>query len=167
MADTTISALTVETTFAADDYIPFDDTSAAATRKATPLGLSAGIIALATAITTGWHATQDHVLYDDNGVTKKSTLPNLMTGLVALTTTSLAGSGIVGTDQLIIGDGTAGAAVVKYTTVTDLTTAIALLGFTLADIPEYADQAAAATGLSGTGRLWWQTATGLLGITIT
>lgn len=49
----------------------------------------------------------------------------------------------------------------------ELFSAMVLQGFTLADIPQYADQAAAATGLSGTGRLWRQTTTGLLGITIT
>ncbi len=52
-------------------------------------------------------------------------------------------------------------------TVDELCSAVALNGFPLVDLPQYADQAAAATGLSGTGKLWRQTSTGLLGVTIT
>lgn len=205
MADTKISALTTETTFAADDYIPFVDTSEGATNKCVPLALSAGIITLATAITTGWHATQDHVLYDDNGVTKKSTLPDLLTGLVNLTTTEMTGSGAAATDEYLFSDAgviktitvpesvaaqfagvtttmlgsdvapatdeiiVSDAGVPKTMTIDELISAIGLNGFaTLADISgPHDDQAAAATAISGTGKLWYQTATGLLGITLT
>lgn len=52
-------------------------------------------------------------------------------------------------------------------TLDELCSAVALNGFPLADLPQYADQAAAAAGLSGTGKLWRQTTTGLLGVTIT
>lgn len=130
--------------------------------------LHAAIIALASAITSGFHATEDHVMYSDNGVSKKVTVPNLAAAIQNLVTTTLAGSGVAaGTDTLQINDGGPGSGVPKAITITELTTAMALAGYTLADIPEYADQAAAATGLSGTGRLWRQATTGLLGITIT
>lgn len=132
-----------------------------------PTELQNGLFATATAITSDFHATQDTLLYDDNGAAKKVTIPNLVSGIFALTSTELAGSGVAGGDQLLIGDGTAGSATPKYLTVTGLTTAIASLGFTLADIPEYADQAAAATGLTGTGRLFRFATTGALGVTIT
>jgi hypothetical protein len=150
---------------ATQDTLLYDDNGAA--KKITVPNLFAGAVVLATAIDTGYHATQDHLLYDDNGVMSKITVPNLVEAAFILTSTELAGSGVAGGDQLLIGDGTAGSAVPKYVTVTGLTTAIASLGFTLADIPEYADQAAAATGLTGTGRLFRFATTGALGVTIT
>lgn len=150
---------------ATEDKFPVWDNGVPKYMLATELQI--GLFATATAIDTGYHATQDHLLYDDNGAAKKITVPNLVEAAFALTSTELAGSGVVGGDQLLIGDGTAGSAVPKYVTVTGLTTAIASLGFTLADIPEYADQAAAATGLTGTGRLFRFATTGALGVTIT
>lgn len=149
---------------ATEDHLLYDDNGVA--KKVTIPNLQAALFSLATAIDTGYHATEDHVLYSDNGVASKITIPNLMEALFILTSTALAGSGVAGGDQLLIGDGAAGSAVPKYITVTEFFTALALQGFTLADIPEYADQAAAQAGITGTGKLWWQTATGLLGITI-
>lgn len=150
---------------ATEDKVPIYDNGVPKTALVTELLI--GAVALSTAIDTGYHATQDFIPYIDNGAAAKITIPNLVEAAFILTSTELAGSGVVGGDQLLIGDGTAGSAVPKYITITGLTTAIASLGFTLADIPEYADQAAAATGLTGTGRLWRQTSTGLLGVTIT
>jgi hypothetical protein len=150
---------------ATEDTLLYDDNGAA--KKITVPNLFAGAVVLATAIDTGYHATEDHLIYDDNGTTKKITVPNLVEAAFILTSTALVGSGVAGGDQLLIGDGTAGSAVPKYITVTEFITAIATLGFTLANLPEYADQAAAATGLTGTGQLWRQTTTGLLGVTIT
>ena len=77
--------------------------------------------------------------------------------------TALLGSDVATTDTLYIIDDTTS----KKITVEELFSALAILGLTLADVPEYADQAAAAAGLSGTGKLWRQTTTGLLGVTIT
>lgn len=51
-------------------------------------------------------------------------------------------------------------------TVEELFSGLALLGLTLADVPAYADQAAAQAGLSGTGKLFRFNTTGALGITI-
>jgi hypothetical protein len=64
---------------------------------------------------------------------------------------------------------------VKATTITDQSNEIvSAIGcdnietiFALADVASYADQAAAATGITGVGRLWRQDSTGLLGITLT
>lgn len=75
---------------------------------------------------------------------------------------AILGSDVATTDVLYIVDGT----VSKKITVEELISAIVLLGVPLADVPQYADQAAAQAGLSGTGKLWRQTTTGLLGITI-
>lgn len=77
--------------------------------------------------------------------------------------TAIVGSDVVTTDVMYIVDTGTGS---KKITVEELISAIVLLGVPLADIPEYADQAAAQAGLSGTGKLWRQTTTGLLGITI-
>lgn len=75
---------------------------------------------------------------------------------------AILGSDVATTDVLYIVDGTTS----KKITVEELISAIVLLGVPLADVPQYADQAAAQAGLSGTGKLWRQTTTGLLGITI-
>lgn len=108
-------------------------------------------------------AAADLIYVVDTGTgSKKMTLEELYNAMPAVLTTALAGSGVAGGDKLLIDD----AGTAKTITVTELTTAISLLGLTLADIPEYADQAAAQAGLSGTGKLWRQTTTGLLGITI-
>ncbi len=94
---------------------------------------------------------------------KKITLAEFCEIFPVVITTEMTGSAAVGTDELPFFDG----GVPKTITVTELTTAIALLGFTLADIPAYADQAAAATALTGTGRLFRFDTTGALGVTIT
>jgi hypothetical protein len=77
--------------------------------------------------------------------------------------TALLGSDVVAGDILYIVDGTTS----KKITVEELISAIVLLGVPLADIPAYADQAAAASALSGTGKLFRFNTTGALGITIT
>jgi hypothetical protein len=151
---------------ATQDKIPIHDNGVAKHILVTELQIA--MAALATAITSGFHATEDHLLYDDNGVAKKVTVPNLAAALHNLVTTTLAGSGVAPTtDTLQINDGGPGSGTPKAITITELTTAMALAGYTLADIPEYADQAAAATALTGTGQLWRQATTGLLGVTIT
>lgn len=81
--------------------------------------------------------------------------------------TALLGSDAAVGDQLYIVDASAGSSGGKSITLEELFSALAILGLTLADVPEYADQAAAATALTGTGQLWRQTTTGLLGVTIT
>lgn len=111
---------------------------------------------------SGAHATQDKIPIYDNGVAKHILVPEIFNALIATVTTAQTGAGVAATDTLYTGDGAVG----KSITFTELISAISLLGVTLADIPEYADQAAAQVGLSGTGKLWWQTATGLLGVTI-
>lgn len=78
--------------------------------------------------------------------------------------TEILGSDVVAGDLLGLVDISVGN---KKITVEEFISAIVLLGVPLGDIPQYADQAAAATGLSGTGKFWRQTSTGLLGITIT
>lgn len=160
------SALAGASAHATQDHVLYSDNGVSKKMLVTELQIA--MATLATAITTGFHATQDTLLYDDNGAAKKITIPDLATAICQLVTTTLAGSGVVpGTDSLIISDGGPTSGVAKSITITELMTALALAGYTLADIPEYADQAAAATGLSGTGKLWRQTTTGLLGITIT
>lgn len=76
--------------------------------------------------------------------------------------TAVLGSDVVAGDILYIVDGTTS----KKITVEELISAIVLLGVPLADIPAYADQAAAQAGLSGTGKLFRFNTTGALGITI-
>lgn len=75
---------------------------------------------------------------------------------------AVLGSDVVAGDILYIVDGTTS----KKITVEELFSALALLGLTLGDVPEYADQAAAQAGLSGTGKLFRFATTGALGITI-
>ena len=76
--------------------------------------------------------------------------------------TAVLGSDVVAGDILYIVDGTTS----KKITVEELISAIVLLGVPLADVPAYADQAAAQAGLSGTGKLFRFNTTGALGITI-
>jgi len=76
---------------------------------------------------------------------------------------AVLGSAIAVTDYIPIVVG----GVNKRITVEELFSGLALLGLTLADVPSYADQAAAATALSGTGQLFRFATTGALGITIT
>lgn len=77
--------------------------------------------------------------------------------------TALLGSDAVATDVLYVVDTGTGS---KKITVAELISAIVLLGVDLADVPEYADQAAAQAALTGTGKLFRFATTGALGITI-
>jgi hypothetical protein len=99
----------------------------------------------------------------DATVSKKITAVELFNSFPVAVTTELLGSAAVSTDELLISD----AGVAKTITLAQFISAIAKLGFTLADIPAYADQAAAATALTGTGQLFRFNTTGALGITIT
>jgi hypothetical protein len=77
---------------------------------------------------------------------------------------AVLGSALATSDKiLVVANG-----VSSYVTVTELFSGLCLLGVPLADVAgPYADQAAAATAITGTGKLWYQTTTGLLGITLT
>jgi hypothetical protein len=99
----------------------------------------------------------------DATVSKKITAVELFNSFPAAVTTELLGTNAVSTDELLISD----AGVAKTITLAEFISAIAKLGFTLADIPAYADQAAAAAALTGTGQLFRFNTTGALGITIT
>jgi hypothetical protein len=99
----------------------------------------------------------------DATVSKKITAVELFNSFPVAVTTELLGSAAVAADELLISDG----GVAKTITLAQFISAIAKLGFTLADIPAYADQAAAATALTGTGQLFRFNTTGALGITIT
>lgn len=99
----------------------------------------------------------------DATVSKKITAVELFNSFPVAVTTELLGTNAVSTDELLISD----AGVAKTITLAQFISAIAKLGFTLADIPAYADQAAAATALTGTGQLFRFNTTGALGITIT
>jgi len=99
----------------------------------------------------------------DATVSKKITAVELFNSFPVAVTTELLGTNAVAADELLISD----AGVAKTITLAQFISAIAKLGFTLADIPAYADQAAAATALTGTGQLFRFNTTGALGITIT
>jgi hypothetical protein len=99
----------------------------------------------------------------DATVSKKITAVELFNSFPVAVTTELLGTNAVSTDELLISD----AGVAKTITLAQFISAIAKLGFTLADIPAYADQAAAASALTGTGQLFRFNTTGALGITIT
>lgn len=153
---------------AVGDLFPIVDVSAttAGSKKMTTvelLNLICSSTINSTAMTgSGAHASQDFLLFSDNGVAKSITVGELAAAVIALAT-SLTGSGVVpGTDTVWVSD----AGVSKKMTFTEFQTALALAGYTLADIPEYADQAAAQAGLSGTGKLFRFATTGALGVTI-
>lgn len=115
-----------------------------------------------TALTGANLVAADVFYVIDGGVSKKMVASELYAGWPTAITTELTGSGVAGSDELLISD----AGVAKTITITELITAAALLGYTLADIPAYADQAAAQAGLTGTGKLFRFNTTGALGITI-
>jgi hypothetical protein len=119
--------------------------------------------AITTELTGAGVATTDEILVSDAGVPKTMTMAELFSAWPVAISTEILGSAVAATDELLVSD----AGVGKTITFTELTSAIALLGFPLGDIPEYADQAAAATGLSGTGMLFRFATTGALGVTIT
>ena len=151
---------------ATNDVVPVVDVSAttAGSKKMTLPELFASFpVVITTEMTGTGAASTDELAFFDAGVPKTITALELAAALIQVSS-ALVGSGVVpGTDTVSVSDG----GVSKKMTFTEFQTALALAGYTLADIPEYADQAAAATGLSGTGKLWRQTTTGLLGITIT
>lgn len=116
-----------------------------------------------TALTGSGVAAGDTFYIVDDTVSKKITAVELFNAWPAAVTTDILGSAVAAGDELLISD----AGVAKTITVEELFSALALLGLTLADIPEYADQAAAAAALTGTGKLFRFATTGALGVTIT
>ena len=167
---TTKSALTGAATATGDLYHVVDvstttDNASGSDRKQTAAELMAVYPAVITTAFTGSgaHATEDKLVYYDNAVPKTILVTELTAAQIALAA-ALTGSGVVpGTDTVCVSDGGVG----KKMTFTEFMSALTLAGFTLADIPSYADQAAAATALSGTGQLFRFATTGALGITIT
>lgn len=122
--------------------------------------------AITAELTGSGAAAADEYLISDGGVPKTITVPESVAAQFAAVTTTMLGSDVVpGTDEIMASD----AGVPKTMTFDELFSALALNGFaTLADIAgPYADQAAAATAITGTGKLWYQDTTGLLGITLT
>lgn len=154
------TALSGSGVHATQDKVFISDNGVAKSILVTELG--AALIALGAAITSGFSNTEDHILYSDNGVLKKVTPSNLALALFSLVTSGMLGSDGATSDTIMVNDG----GTVKTMTLEELTSWVALQGFPLGDVPEYADQAAAQAGLSGTGRLWRQATTGLLGVTI-
>lgn len=121
---------------------------------------------VATEMTGSGAAAADEYLYSDAGVSKTITIPESVAAQFAAVTTSMLGSDVApAVDEVMASDN----GVPKTMTFDELISAIALNGFaTLSDISgPHADQAAAATAITGTGKLWYQTTTGLLGITLT
>lgn len=170
MADTKVSALTAQTgpNLVGTDLLYMVDIGASPeSRKVTYQEFFNGIeTALTTNLAAADIAGGDLLVVADASanVAKNVTMTDLWTSWPVVITTAYDGAGAVGAeDELLISDN----GVAKATTLIDLIQAVMTLGVTLADVPEYADQAAAATGLSGTGRFWRQTTTGLVGITIT
>lgn len=118
---------------------------------------------VATEMTGTGAASTDELLFSDAGVSKTITVLELAAAQIQVSS-ALVGSGVTpGTDTVCVSDG----GVSKKMTFTEFMTALTLAGFTLADIPEYADQSAAATALTGTGQLFRFATTGALGVTIT
>lgn len=149
---------------ATDEYAFFD---AGVPKTITVLesvnAIWAGVV---TEMTGSGAAAADEYLYSDAGVSKTITVPESVAAQFAAVTTTMLGSEVVpATDEIMVSDG----GVPKTMTFDELISAVALNGFlTLTDVAgPYADQAAAATAITGTGKLWYQTSTGLLGITLT
>lgn len=163
-----ISAMTALTgaNAAVGDLVPVVDVSAttSGSKSMTLPELFAAIpVVITTEMTGTGAASTDELLFSDAGVMKTITALELAAALIAVSS-ALVGSGVVpGTDTVSVSDG----GVSKKMTFTEFQTALALAGYTLADIPEYADQAAAATALTGTGKLFRFATTGALGVTIT
>ena len=150
---------------AATDELPFYDAGVPKTISVLELvnGFWPGV---ATEMTGSGAAATDEYLFSDAGVSKTITVPESVAAQFAAVTTTMLGSDVApATDEIIVSD----AGVPKTMTIDELISAVALNGFaTLSDIAgPHADQAAAATAITGTGKLWYQTTTGLLGITLT
>lgn len=123
-------------------------------------------VVLSTEMTGSGAAATDEYIFSDAGVMKTITVVESVAAQFAGVTTSMLGSDVVpATDEIMVSDN----GVPKTMTFDELISAVALNGFlTLGDISgPHADQAAAATAITGTGKLWYQTGTGLLGITLT
>jgi len=150
---------------ASTDELPFYDGGVPKTITVVELA-NAFWAGVSTTMTGSGAAAADEYLFSDAGVSKTITVPESVAAQFAAVTTTMLGSDVVpGTDEIIVSDG----GVPKTMTIDELISAVALTGFaTLSDIAgPYADQAAAATAITGTGKIWYQTTTGLLGITLT
>lgn len=119
-------------------------------------------VVITTEMTGSGAAATDEYPFFDAGVPKTITVLEAANALWAGVATEMDGASAASTDELLFSD----AGVSKTITMAELIQAIATLGFALADIPEYADQAAAQAGLSGTGKLFRFATTGALGVTI-
>lgn len=166
-----ISAMTALTgaNTAVGDLVPVVDVSAttSGSKSMTLPELFAAIpVVITTEMTGSGAAATDEYLFSDAGVMKTITVAESVAAQIAGITTTMLGSTVVpATDTIMVSDG----GVPKSMTFDELISAVALNGFlTLTDVAgPYADQAAAATAITGTGKLWYQTTTGLLGITLT
>jgi len=166
-----ISAMTALTgaNTAVGDLVPVVDVSATTSGSKSmtlPEFFASFPVVITTELTGSGAAAADEYLISDGGVPKTITVPESVAAQFAAVTTTMLGSDVTpGTDEIIVSDG----GVPKTMTFDELISAVALNGFaTLGDISgPHVDQAAAATAISGTGKLWYQTTTGLLGITLT
>lgn len=118
--------------------------------------------AITTELAGAGVAAGDELLVSDAGVPKTMTLAEFFSAWPVAIATAITGDGVASTDELLLSD----AGVAKTITVAELLSAMVLLGVDLADVPEYADQAAAQAALTGTGKLFRFATTGALGITI-
>lgn len=151
---------------AVDDLLPIVDTSAttAGSKKITLEEFHKTFPVIVSAEMTGsGAAATDELPFFDAGVPKTITVAELFAAWPAAITTEITGDAVAGTDEFLLSD----AGVPKTISMDEVISALALLGFALADIPEYADQAAAAAALTGTGKLFRFATTGALGVTIT
>lgn len=154
---------------AVGDLVPVVDVSAttAGSKKMTlPEFFTSWPVVITTEMTGSGAAATDEYLFSDAGVMKTITVVESVAAQFAGVTTTMLGSEVVpATDKIIVSDN----GVPKTMTFDELISAVALNGFlTLTDVAgPYADQAAAAAAITGTGKLWYQTTTGLLGITLT
>ena len=119
---TKITAFTEQTALASGDlFVTVEDPSGSAVTKKISIDTFLNAVAILTALTSGYHATEDVMLILDNGTAKKTTLPNLFAGvedfLSALTAVPAAA------DTVLIIDG----GVAKYITVQNLNTRYVLL----------------------------------------
>lgn len=148
---------------AATDVIYIVDTGTGSKKMTLPELFAAWPVVVTAELSGSGAAATDELLISDAGVPKTITVPELMAAFFAAVTTTLAGSAVTeGTDEIMVSDG----GVPKTMTFTELASAIALATFDLSDIPEYADQAAAATALDA-GKLFRFATTGALGIALT
>jgi hypothetical protein len=166
-----ISAMTALTgaNAATGDLVPVVDVSATTSGSKTmtlPEFFAAVPVVITTEMTGSGAAGTDEYAFFDGGVPKTITVVESVAAQFAGVSTSMLGSEVTAaTDEIMASD----AGVPKTMTFDELFSALALNGFaTLADIAgPHADQAAAATAITGTGKIWYQTGTGLLGITLT